>query len=259
MLYRELHDAVVDRLKAGWSPEQIAGRLKAEPVAPYRLCHETIYRFIYSPEGQSQDLARYLPERRRKRKPRYARKPRSLIFPETSAIRYRPDAVNSRQEFGHWEADLMIFRKEHGPAPVRAPQLDLRPWSRVCPMARAGKGLRHTDLVLRSESAVAEGIGRKYEQKGAPLPAARDGDPDLARSGDRQHLRPAKRHTTQMPGLPGRCEVFRGTVDPRFRHDVRCWTTEQLVELRGLLEGLSRPEGPFAQGDGGCSTHRRSG
>ena len=118
MLYRELHDAVVDRLKAGWSPEQIAGRLKAEPVAPYRLCHETIYRFIYSPEGQSQDLARYLPERRRKRQPRYARKPRSLVFPEASAIRYRPDAVNSRQEFGHWEADLMIFRKEHGPANV---------------------------------------------------------------------------------------------------------------------------------------------
>lgn len=118
VLHRELRDAVVDRLKAGWSPEQIAGRLKAEPVAPYRLCHETIYRFIYSPEGQSQDLARYLPERRRKRKPRYARKPRSLVFPEASAIRYRPDAVNSRQEFGHWEAGLMIFRKEHGPANV---------------------------------------------------------------------------------------------------------------------------------------------
>lgn len=116
--YPELREAVVDRLQTGWSPEQIAGRLKAEPGSAHRLCHETIYRFVYSRDGQGQDLARYLPERRRKRKPRYARKPRSLVFPETSAIRHRPAAVTSREEFGHWEADLMIFRKEHGPANV---------------------------------------------------------------------------------------------------------------------------------------------
>ena len=39
--HAELRDAVVDRLRAGWSPEQIAGRLRIEPEAPYRLCHET--------------------------------------------------------------------------------------------------------------------------------------------------------------------------------------------------------------------------
>lgn len=113
-----LRDAVVDRLKAGWSPEQIAGRLKAEPGSRHRLCHETIYRYVYSADGRGQDLSRYLPERRRKRKSRYARKPRSLVFPETSAIHNRPAAVASREEFGHWEADLMIFRREHGPANV---------------------------------------------------------------------------------------------------------------------------------------------
>ena len=32
------------------------------------------------------------------------------------AIRNRPETINSRSEFGHWEADLMIFRKEHGAA-----------------------------------------------------------------------------------------------------------------------------------------------
>lgn len=114
----ELRDAVVDRLMAGWSPEQIAGRLKVEPGSRHRLCHETIYRYVYSEDGRSQDLARYLPERRRKRQPRHARKPRSLIFPESSAIRNRPEVVQSREEFGHWEADLMIFRREHGPANV---------------------------------------------------------------------------------------------------------------------------------------------
>lgn len=114
----ELRDAVVNRLMAGWSPEQIAGRLKAEPKSKNRLCHETIYRYVYSEDGRNQDLARYLPERRRKRQPRRARKSRSLIFPESSAIRHRPAKVASREEFGHWEADLMNFRREHGPANV---------------------------------------------------------------------------------------------------------------------------------------------
>ena len=49
--HAELRDAVVDRLRAGWSPEQIAGRLRVEPAAPHRLCHETIYRFVYGPQG----------------------------------------------------------------------------------------------------------------------------------------------------------------------------------------------------------------
>jgi len=116
--YPQLRHDVIDRLKAGWSPEQIAGRLKIEPNSQHRLCHETIYRYVYSEDGQSQALARHLPERRRKRKPRYARKPRSLTFPDSMAIRHRPEQINDRGEFGHWEGDLMIFRREHGNANI---------------------------------------------------------------------------------------------------------------------------------------------
>ena len=109
---------VIERLRQGWSPEQIAGRPEAEPGARHQLCHETIYAWIYSPLGQSQELARYLPERRRRRRPRRARQPRGLVFPDASRIRFRPEAANSRSEFGHWECDLMIFRKEHGAANI---------------------------------------------------------------------------------------------------------------------------------------------
>lgn len=45
-----LRDLVIDRLKAHWSPEQIAGRLLADGVSPVRICPETIYRFIYCKE-----------------------------------------------------------------------------------------------------------------------------------------------------------------------------------------------------------------
>lgn len=37
--------AVIDRLRSGWSPEPIAGRLKQEGQ-PHRVCHEPIYRYV---------------------------------------------------------------------------------------------------------------------------------------------------------------------------------------------------------------------
>ena len=69
--HEDLRNEVIGKLKDGWSPEQIAGRLKIEPRAPYRICHETIYQYVYSKSGQSQELGRYLPERHKKRKTRY--------------------------------------------------------------------------------------------------------------------------------------------------------------------------------------------
>src|SRR3712207_2240620 len=42
---------VVERLEAGWSPQQIAGRLKQERGRA-SVCHETIYRHVYGPEGR---------------------------------------------------------------------------------------------------------------------------------------------------------------------------------------------------------------
>ncbi|KPN62773.1 hypothetical protein SAMN04488527_12422 [Aliiroseovarius crassostreae] len=41
-------------------------------------------------------LARYALERRRKRKPRYAKKPRSLVVPEKMTLQNRPEEVNDR-------------------------------------------------------------------------------------------------------------------------------------------------------------------
>lgn len=107
--------AIMERLKDGWSPEQISGGLRFEGGAR-RVCHETIYRYVYSSEGRSEELSRYLPERRRQRRPRFGRKSRGLTFPESRSIRNRPERVRKREEFGHWEADLVMFRKELGPA-----------------------------------------------------------------------------------------------------------------------------------------------
>ncbi len=88
-------------LQEGWSAEQIAGRLRVEPAAPHRLCHETICQYVHSGEGQSAQLARLLPERRRK--PRHARTPRNRVFPVETSIHNRPPEINDCRPFGNWE------------------------------------------------------------------------------------------------------------------------------------------------------------
>src|SRR3954469_16607925 len=48
---------VVERLEAGWSPQQIAGRLKREQADDgASVCHETTYRHVYGPEGRRDGL-----------------------------------------------------------------------------------------------------------------------------------------------------------------------------------------------------------
>ncbi|KGM88761.1 Transposase [Roseovarius mucosus DSM 17069] len=109
----DLRSHVIAQLKIGWTPEQIAGRLVYDDQ-PVRVSHETIYAYVYSAEGQSEQLARHLPSRRKKRQPRYARRPRGQVFPPDRSIHERPDYVKTRETFGEWEGDLMIFERSQG-------------------------------------------------------------------------------------------------------------------------------------------------
>src|SRR3954462_3524094 len=108
---------VVGRLRDGWSPQRIAGRLRQEQGRA-SVRHETIYRHVYGPEGREDGLYRHLPKARRRRGSRYGRRPRSAAIPRERWIENRPVEVQNRESFGHWEADLLIFRKELGKANV---------------------------------------------------------------------------------------------------------------------------------------------
>ncbi len=112
-----LRGHIVEKLKLCWSPEQIAGRLKLTGEDG-RLCHETIYQFVYSPEGRALELHRHLLRTRRLRRRRFGRKPRSLKIPTERTIAQRPAEIGQRHAIGHWEADLLIFRRAHGKANV---------------------------------------------------------------------------------------------------------------------------------------------
>jgi IS30 family transposase len=107
----ELRELVLDYLKRGWSPEQIAGRLEQQRAA-VTVSHESIYRFIYAQIRRTNDGAwrNYLPRRKHKRG-RHGRRKRSAddLIKGRVSIALRPQAVDSRRTFGHWEGDLMAF------------------------------------------------------------------------------------------------------------------------------------------------------
>ncbi|NVO56411.1 transposase [Rhodobacteraceae bacterium B1Z28] len=69
----DLCKRMVERLKNGWTPEQIGNRMIYEG-ARLRVCQETIYHYIYSREGMADELWWYLPEHRKYRRPRRTRK-----------------------------------------------------------------------------------------------------------------------------------------------------------------------------------------
>ena len=77
-----LREVVLGYLRAGWSPEQVAGYLAREAGAPV-ISHETIYRFIYAQQARTKDgnWRQYLPRAKSKRAGAGAKaavRPRSL-------------------------------------------------------------------------------------------------------------------------------------------------------------------------------------
>ena len=82
------------------------------------VCHETVYRFAYSNDGQELKLWRYLPESRARRRPPHARRRHGRRFSPELSILHRPDVVRDRKQLGHWECDLIQFRKMFGKANV---------------------------------------------------------------------------------------------------------------------------------------------
>lgn len=99
---------VMKHLQKGWSPEQISGRMKLLGLAA-RVCHETIYQYIY--KHAKKRIYYYLPMQRNKRKQRRKRKTTSK-YNGFRSIDNRPSEVASRGIVGHWEGDTIRFSNE---------------------------------------------------------------------------------------------------------------------------------------------------
>jgi len=108
-----LKSYVIAKLREDWSPEQVSGELKKQAQGRTVLSTETIYQFIYSEEGKKLKLWKHLRHRKKpERVPWGSRKKRKASIPNRTSIHQRPESINTREEFGHWEGDLMIFSQQ---------------------------------------------------------------------------------------------------------------------------------------------------
>jgi IS30 family transposase len=104
---------VLAGLRAGWSPEQIAGRLKAMDLGlklqPPGVSHETIYCAIYAqPRGALRtELVKLLRKSHAGRLPRARGTSRFTGLQGMTSIDLRPPEVAARIVPGHWEGDLI--------------------------------------------------------------------------------------------------------------------------------------------------------
>jgi len=110
-----LRAQVITRLRAGCSPDQVAGRLRYEHPGDRAarvadtVSHEAIYTWIYAlPKGELAREGILLRSGRTRRRARgRTRAPGARIVGMTS-IDARPAEVTGRAVPGHWEGDLMI-------------------------------------------------------------------------------------------------------------------------------------------------------
>lgn len=104
-----IYKYVLAHLKAGWSPEQIAGRMKRLKLR-VTVSTETIYQYIY--KHGNKKLFYYLPSKRKQRRTRHKRKNKRAHFREKN-IKYRPFKPSDRSIIGHWEGDTIRFSKSY--------------------------------------------------------------------------------------------------------------------------------------------------
>lgn len=102
-----LYTYVYNKLRDGWSPEQITGRLKRDypNERDHHLSPETIYQFIYAPEQADKQLWEYLPRKQKKRRKQHGRSVHKSRIPNRVSIHDRPEEIASRTTFGHYEGD----------------------------------------------------------------------------------------------------------------------------------------------------------
>lgn len=101
---------ILDRLRVGWSPQTITGRLCYEEEIS-RVCAETIYNYIYESRFGIKHQLWQLLCRHKPRRTKLRSRKRRVKIPDRISIHKRPDYIDKRLEDGHLEADLVLFGK----------------------------------------------------------------------------------------------------------------------------------------------------
>jgi len=99
-----LEQYIGEKLQAGWTPEEIAGRLELE-YGYSVISFKAIYKWLYSQYGQR--YCRYLPSMRYRPKGQGNKKVKKQIIPNRVSIEERPRIISVRRRCGDFEADTL--------------------------------------------------------------------------------------------------------------------------------------------------------
>jgi len=108
---------VARKLRAHWSPEQIAGRLTAQPpkhLAGRSISHTTIYRWLWSDRRRADRFRPYLRVAWKKRRKPYGKASKRGQIPGRVSIDERPEVASGRQRIGDWEGDTVVGKGRSG-------------------------------------------------------------------------------------------------------------------------------------------------
>ncbi|TSC56974.1 MAG: putative Integrase catalytic region [Parcubacteria group bacterium Gr01-1014_18] len=105
----ELEKYIIEGLKQHWNPDEISGRMKNENK-PFYASKTSIYEWLYSSWGQK--YCKYLYSERFKKKKRRKCKLKKTLIPNRIGIELRPEAINKRLEYGHFEGDTVVSGKK---------------------------------------------------------------------------------------------------------------------------------------------------
>jgi IS30 family transposase len=94
-------------LNQEWSPEQISGRLSVQGNQ-ISISTGTIYRYIHDNKVAGGVLYKKLRRGLKKKRKKYGSADNRGQIPDKRMIDQRPEYVNSRNTFGHWESDSMV-------------------------------------------------------------------------------------------------------------------------------------------------------
>ena len=110
--YNRLKIFVYRGLLSGWSPEQISGRIKLKYPNDVimSISYEAIYTHIYAHRqaGLNRKLIALLPYKKSQRRRANANSKRGTKIKDQTSIDDRPKHIETREEIGHWEGDLVI-------------------------------------------------------------------------------------------------------------------------------------------------------
>lgn len=98
-------------LKEKWSPDAVVGSCKKDPkwTETLMVCTKTLYNYIDHGLLKVRNIDLYLKTRLKPKRTRI-RKNKHILG---QSIEQRPEEVNHRETFGHWEIDTVVGKRSH--------------------------------------------------------------------------------------------------------------------------------------------------